>query len=376
MSDIKQVGEGAWFIEELGVTIRLKPLSDYTQNKENPVHHSPRNFGTVLTSIQKFGALRSGFSSKGRILAGNLTYEAMAEAGIEYVIEIESNGQAWLMHERPDLTDEQQRLAAYFDQQSSFQAIWDAEQVVADFDGGKLAIDGLFYNSEIDALREDMEQVGKELELAEETEEEEQNIDVPDAVWPTDNDWGVPVLDMNYMVKDLVNPVAAWGSLGRKRKFTGTYHFYVEDYRFNALWAEPSTIITSGCKYAVEPNFSAGDQAARASVLWGVFQKRWLARYWQSYGISMMVDMNVWPWFQDLNLLGIPQGWRAYATRGADTQGGAEARLGQYQAACERAGTDQILFVVFGGQKGTQEQCNKYGWVWVREHIESAKGKG
>lgn len=151
---IQEVGEGAWGIPALGIIIRLKPLSAYTQNATNPVKHSPRNFGTVLQSIQKLGALRSGFSSHGRILGGNLTYEAMAEAGIEWVVEVESNGQAWLMHERPDLSEEQQQLAAYFDQQSALQAVWNAEQISADLnDGlGLTGADGVFYQAEVDAV--------------------------------------------------------------------------------------------------------------------------------------------------------------------------------------------------------------------------------
>ena len=130
-----------------GVIIRLKNLEQYHQNDKNPVSHGPRNWSTVLESIRKFGGLRSGVSSKGKLIAGNLTSEAMMEAGIEQVLEVESDGQTWLMHERPDLTEEQQRLAAYFDQAAAMQATWSAEQVAADAEAA-VDLSGVFYEWE------------------------------------------------------------------------------------------------------------------------------------------------------------------------------------------------------------------------------------
>ena len=169
-------GDGAWEIPALGVTIRLKPLAAYTQNTDNPVQHSPRNFGTVLASIQKLGALRSGFSSKGKILGGNLTYEAMTEAGIEWVVEVASNGTTWLMHERGDLSEEDQQLAAYFDQASSFQATWNAEQVTTDSQSG-LALSSMFYAEELAVIEAASKQVGEISPYVEGLQEENRELD-------------------------------------------------------------------------------------------------------------------------------------------------------------------------------------------------------
>ena len=63
---------GVWRIPGTSIKIRLRSLADYRQNENNPVAHSPRNFGVVVDSVRKLGALRSGFSSKGKILGGNL----------------------------------------------------------------------------------------------------------------------------------------------------------------------------------------------------------------------------------------------------------------------------------------------------------------
>lgn len=73
------------------------------------------------------------------------------EAGIEAVVEVESDGHTWLMHERPDLTEEQQQLAAYADQAAAMQASWSAEQVAADVEAG-VDLGGMFYPEELDAV--------------------------------------------------------------------------------------------------------------------------------------------------------------------------------------------------------------------------------
>ncbi len=149
--ELKEVEPGVFVVPGTGIKIRLRKLSDYRPNEKNPIQHNPRNFGLVRDSIQKLGALRSGFSSKGKILGGNLTQEAMADAGIEHVIEIETDGKWWPMHERPDLTEEMAQLAAYYDQQSSFQATWDADQVRMDMSDG-IVLTPVFYEDELRVL--------------------------------------------------------------------------------------------------------------------------------------------------------------------------------------------------------------------------------
>lgn len=56
------------------------------------------------------GAGRSGLATKdGVLLAGNGTWEAMARAGIEDVIEVETDGQAWVVVKRNDLSKDDPR---------------------------------------------------------------------------------------------------------------------------------------------------------------------------------------------------------------------------------------------------------------------------
>lgn len=152
----------------------------------------------------------------------------------------------------------------------------------------------------------------------------------------------------------------------------GTYHFYTDDYKFSALWDDPTPILNSGCINVVEPNFSTNSMMPRAAVAWGVYRKRWMARYWQSQGVRVFVDLNVEDEFADLNWLGIPPGWRAYATRGYARH--LDSLRTQYERACERGG-GAALFVVVGGGAVIEGECRSRGWLYIPEYIHVAEGR-
>jgi hypothetical protein len=195
---------------------------------------------------------------------------------------------------------------------------------------------------------------------------------VPDTLWPTDNEWGIPLLDIERQADAFDVPIETWGAKGRKLK-AGTYHFYTEDYRYNAIWRNPDALIKAGCVNAVEPNFSVYDQVPRAVALWATFKKRWLARYWQSRGVRIFVDLNVARPYDDLNLLGVPKGWKSFATRGYESR--LDGIAEELEIARDIAGVSGVLFLVYGGSAKVRDWCNANGAVWVAEDMDRAKGK-
>jgi len=197
--------------------------------------------------------------------------------------------------------------------------------------------------------------------------------DVPDALFETDNDLGIPCLDPRMQAQYCELPVMAWGSVRRTTDMHGTYHFYTDDYRFNALWSDPSPVIKSGCVAICEPDFSTGDQMPEAVAYYQIYRKRWLARYWQTQGIHVWVNLNVaFPWLEQ-NLLGVPFGWRAYMTRGCSER--LDLTAEEHDLACRHARTDEILFVVYGGGQPVREWCRSQGVIWIRETADARKGK-
>jgi hypothetical protein len=194
--------------------------------------------------------------------------------------------------------------------------------------------------------------------------------DVPDTVFPSANEWGVPDLLAKLQAVDFNFPVTQWGTQAAGKPMQGTWSFYVDDRRFERLWNDPSPVTRAGCVAVIEPNFSTHEQLPRALVLWRIYQKRWLARWWQSKGLRVYVDLNVDPAFADLALIGVPIGWKAYATRAHEHGKNIEA---QHDQAVAHAGSEDIHFLVYGGGMAVETLCGTRGWKWIPEQFDEAK---
>jgi ParB-like chromosome segregation protein Spo0J len=102
-------------------------LSDLKQDKKNARKHTSRNIGMIEESLRAVGAARSGvIDENGTILAGNGTYEALTNVGIDKVKVVEADGNEWVVVKRSGLTEEQKRKLALADNRASDIAEWDA----------------------------------------------------------------------------------------------------------------------------------------------------------------------------------------------------------------------------------------------------------
>ena len=193
-----------------------------------------------------------------------------------------------------------------------------------------------------------------------------------DTVYASDNLWGIPSLDLKLQGEHIVLPVTKYGTQSRKQLMTGTYYFYTEDYKFSALWEIPDTISLSGCTAIVEPNYSTNNQMSRAQVLWLTYQKRWLARYWQDYGIRVWVDMNIEARFFDIGLYGVPKDWKAFANRAYSND--TEPLQLAYDYLVEQ-GYKDIRYLVIGGRESIEALCLERGWLWIPEQSAVVKDR-
>lgn len=194
--------------------------------------------------------------------------------------------------------------------------------------------------------------------------------DIGDWTFPSSNFYGIPDLLPSLQPRGLEHPFNRWGTTARRNRVEGqTIHFYTDDYRFTGLWKDPSPIVNSGCRAMVVPNFSTNGGMPAVVVLAYQYMRMWIARWAQSHGIEVWADLGLEKMHLDKALLGVPHGWRAYATytytRGYDPE---ETLFPQYEAACKHAGTDEILFLVYGGEEKIQELCQDRGWLWHPAH--------
>lgn len=190
-----------------------------------------------------------------------------------------------------------------------------------------------------------------------------------------DPDGPVPLLDLAMQAEQIPGPVYCWGSRPRSAPLPGgTWHCYSYDYRFRNLAKRPWKLPATAPYAAVEPNWSTwpemdADEARRLTLL-----KRRIALAWQRSGVRIWVDLNVAPNHARVNLIGVPFGWRSYATR-AHRDAGLTGLLADFGLACDRAGTDAIRFLVVGGSSRVREFCTSRGWLWAVEHSDRVRGR-
>ena len=189
---------------------------------------------------------------------------------------------------------------------------------------------------------------------------------VKDILYPSDNRYDIPCLRLNRQAGHLELPFVPYGT-GRRNKRVATLHFYVDDYRFNALWKNPAKIFDNNPAAAVECNYSLFDTTPLAFGLQFIYQKRWMARYWQENGIRIYEDLNVSSKFFEYNRIGVPDGWNAFATRGA--LGGLELLKAKFNQARQISGLDSPNLIVYGGGKEVHEFCCQHSLLYVHDYM-------
>jgi len=334
-----------------------RKLSDLVPWERNPKRMTKKQAEGLRLSIERFGfAVPFLVSPDGDIYDGHQRQALMGaikEHGPNATVDVRVSS-------RPLDDDERRELVVRLKQN---QAGWDFDM-----------LPNLYEREELLEWGFEPAELGLDgTDPADDPPEDLTRWDVPDAIFPTDNDLGIPLLDASLQAQMIIAPVQAWGmgAGARSRTNPGLWHFYTEDYRFDALWSDPSPVINSGCQVVVEPNFSAYTEMPRVVALWSIYRKRWLARWWQSFGVRVLVDLNVAePHYLD-NLLGVPVGWRSWATRGYVDR--IENTVLEYDMACSHAGTSDILFFVYGGGRAVKELCTQRGWVHAIEQRDAAK---
>lgn len=222
-----------------------------------------------------------------------------------------------------------------------------------------------------DEKEEDSEQKDVDGEEQEDEKEAFYRSMFKDVLYESDNAYEIPNLLMERQAGKLELPLSPWGANSRLRKDVVTYHFYVDDYRFEKLWKDPINLLTSGCKAIVEPNCSCHDQTP---VAWGIqliYKKRWLARYLQECGMDVYADLNVSHKFIEYNKMGIPKGYNAFFTRGLD--GWMESLKSDLQVAQEISGLEKPNLIVYGGGDKIKAFCRKHGLLYVTDFINAKK---
>lgn len=214
----------------------------------------------------------------------------------------------------------------------------------------------------------------KGFELIEPAEAYESGF-IPDSLFASDNDWEIPTLDDSMQAQEVAIPFLKYGEQARTldMKGNGTVHFYTDDYKFAAIYEHPEKLYQHHPRNIVEPNFSLYLDMAPAFGLQAIYKKRVISRMMQDRGIRVFVDLNVAQKFIKLNLLGVPAGWRSFATRGySDRLSGLELEYRIAEASAAQGGR-KPLFVVYGGGSKCRDFCKEVGAIYITPNLDSKK---
>ena len=190
-----------------------------------------------------------------------------------------------------------------------------------------------------------------------------------DTVYESNNKLEIPNLLIEQQAGKLIVPFAPWGADSRLRKDIATYHFYVDDYRFEAIFKDPVKVLTSGVRFLAEPNLSLYDTTPIALGLYQIYRKRWIARYFQECNIKVYADLNVSKKFAEYNRMGIPDGYNAFMTRGYSDR--LEYLKEEHRIAKVISGKDIPNLIVYGGGEKINDYCIKNSLVYVEQFINS-----
>ena len=341
----------------------------------------------IEKSFRELGAGRSILLDKNnRIIAGNKSQQAAIATGITKVRIVDTEGDEIVAVRRRDvdLDSKVGRELAFADNATQQVSLaWDeAELQQASQDYG-LDIDDFGFDIEdlpqvtfptgddvhTNSSNSDNEESDND---EEEDETDPEKIDLyfkmlGDYVYPSNNEFDIPTLLMDNMPVHLELPLNPWGAEARYKKGITTYHFYVDDYRFEQLFKDPIKLLESGCKAIVEPNCSIHDQTPMAHAIWQTYRKRYLCRYLQECGMQIWVDLNVSPHFEEINALGVPEGYNAFCTRGVT--GWLNTTERHWEMAKRISGLDKPNMFVYGGGDDVAEWCKAHDVVHVKEFM-------
>ena len=135
-------------------------IGDLIPDPDNARSHTARGVGMIEEALNGVGAARSiVIDENGTVLAGNATIEAAAAAGIEDVRVVPANGNTIIAVQRSDLTDDQKKRLALYDNRAGEESDWDAEVLAKLKEQDEELLKGLFRDDELEEILGDISHV-------------------------------------------------------------------------------------------------------------------------------------------------------------------------------------------------------------------------
>ncbi len=115
-------------------------------------------------------------------------------------------------------------------------------------------------------------------------------------LFESDNVLGIPSL-RHTPHSAIPDWLVAYRTRVRSPKFDfsrAAVHFFLDDYRFETVWARPRRALEHLSKYQIllTPDFSLYSDWPLVMQQWNVYRSRWCGRYWQELGYAVIPTVS------------------------------------------------------------------------------------
>jgi hypothetical protein len=115
-------------------------------------------------------------------------------------------------------------------------------------------------------------------------------------LFEADNALGIPTLK-HTPLSAVPDWLVAYRTRVRSPQFDFTsaaVHFFLDDYRFETVWARPRRALEHLSKYRIllTPDFSLYANWPLVMQQWNVYRSRWCGRYWQELGYQVIPTVS------------------------------------------------------------------------------------
>ena len=115
-----------------------------------------------------------------------------------------------------------------------------------------------------------------------------------DNLYYTDNEYGFPIVKSSegMNIQELIPFHMCKKKLVRDKD--KTVHFFLDDYKFEVLWSNPTKCLEILKYYGqcISPTYSIWEMQPYALNLYNMYRSRWVTRYLQENDIKVLVDVR------------------------------------------------------------------------------------
>lgn len=254
------------------VNVPIEQLTPYAKNPRK----NDKAVNAVAESIRQFGMkVPCVIDKDGVLITGHTRVKACKVLGLKEVPCIVAD----------DLTEEQVRAFRLADNKVAELADWDYDllaEELAEIDMDMDVFEFGFDDYDPDYKRE---------QTKEKVEYQKANIlNLEKAQFDGVGEFGIPEIDPVYELPPIKEWIGFNYVLSDKDPDGKAVHFFLDDYQFERVWNNPEAYVEKLRRYVcvASPDFSPYVDMPIALQIYNHYRKHWVAKYWQTCGITVI----------------------------------------------------------------------------------------